>query len=198
MLIVALVLAVIGLAALVTAVVSSNEVVAWVCIGASALGVILLVVDAVRDRQRRATTAAAAAETATETTEIDVVPDVVPDEVPTLAEVPEVATVPAEGGDTTEAVTAEGDDTTETVTVGTDPVTEQQAEVAAEIDGGAPDAGDVDAAPELSAEDHPEEVIHDEPEFDTFSDDEPEYPPPAEESAMHTVGEPDSDATGER
>lgn len=52
MLIVALVLAVIGLAALVTAVVTSNAVVAWVCIGASVLGVILLIVDAIRERQR--------------------------------------------------------------------------------------------------------------------------------------------------
>jgi len=54
MLIVALVLAVIGLAALVTAVVTSNELVAWVCIAASALGVILLIVDAIRERQHRA------------------------------------------------------------------------------------------------------------------------------------------------
>ena len=37
MLIVALVLAVIGLAALVTAVVTSNELIAWVCIGASVI-----------------------------------------------------------------------------------------------------------------------------------------------------------------
>ena len=50
MLIVALVLAVIGLAALVTAVVTSNELIAWVCIGASAIGVLLLIVDAVRER----------------------------------------------------------------------------------------------------------------------------------------------------
>lgn len=54
MLIVALVLAVIGLAALVTAVVTSNELIAWVCIGASVIGVVLLIVDAVRDRSRRA------------------------------------------------------------------------------------------------------------------------------------------------
>lgn len=54
MLIVALVLALIGLVALVFAVVTSNEVVAWVCIGASVLGVILLIVDAVRERQQRA------------------------------------------------------------------------------------------------------------------------------------------------
>lgn len=55
MLIVALVLAVIGLAALVTAVVTSNELVAWVCIAASVVGVILLIVDAIRERQHRGT-----------------------------------------------------------------------------------------------------------------------------------------------
>jgi flagellar biosynthesis/type III secretory pathway M-ring protein FliF/YscJ len=53
MLIVALVLAVIGLAALVTAVVTSNELIAWVCIGASVIGVVLLIVDALRERSRR-------------------------------------------------------------------------------------------------------------------------------------------------
>ena len=50
MLIVALVLAVIGLAALVTAVVTGNELIAWVCIAASAIGVLLLIVDAIRER----------------------------------------------------------------------------------------------------------------------------------------------------
>ena len=69
MLIVALVLAVIGLAALVTAVVTSNELVAWVCIAASVVGVILLIIDAIRERQNRRVadaesgTAAVAAET---------------------------------------------------------------------------------------------------------------------------------------
>lgn len=53
MLIVALVMAVIGLAALVTAVVTSNEIIAWVCIGASVIGVVLLIIDAVRERQKR-------------------------------------------------------------------------------------------------------------------------------------------------
>lgn len=53
MLIVALVLAVIGLVALVTAVVTTNEVIAWVCIAASAMGVVLLIVDAVRERAQR-------------------------------------------------------------------------------------------------------------------------------------------------
>jgi len=53
MLIIALVLALIGLVALVFAVVTSNELVAWVCIGASALGVVLLIIDAVRERPQR-------------------------------------------------------------------------------------------------------------------------------------------------
>ena len=52
MLIVALVLAVIGLAALVAAVVTSNELIAWVCVGASLIGVLLLIVDAVRERSQ--------------------------------------------------------------------------------------------------------------------------------------------------
>ncbi|BBX96856.1 hypothetical protein [Mycobacterium lacus] len=53
MLLIALVLALIGLVALVFAVVTSNELVAWVCIAASVLGVVLLIIDAVRERQRR-------------------------------------------------------------------------------------------------------------------------------------------------
>ena len=55
MLIISLVLAVIGLAALVFAVITSNELVAWVCIGASVLGVLLLIVDALQERRRRET-----------------------------------------------------------------------------------------------------------------------------------------------
>jgi heme exporter protein D len=62
MLIVALVLAVIGLAALVTAVVTGNAVVAWVCIGASVIGVVLLIVDAIRERQAGAAEAEQAAQ----------------------------------------------------------------------------------------------------------------------------------------
>lgn len=53
MLIISLGLAVIGLAALVFAVITSNELVAWVCIGASVLGVVLLIIDALQERQRR-------------------------------------------------------------------------------------------------------------------------------------------------
>ncbi|MGW4098089.1 hypothetical protein [Mycobacterium sp. NPDC004974] len=76
MLIIALVLAVIGLAALVTAVVTSNELIAWVCIGASVIGVLLLIIDALRERSRGTKTgddedavAAADEPDATETTE---------------------------------------------------------------------------------------------------------------------------------
>src|SRR5690242_19580178 len=65
MLIVALVLAVIGLAALVTAVVTSNELIAWVCIAASVIGVVLLIVDALRERSK-GETSEAPAEDATE------------------------------------------------------------------------------------------------------------------------------------
>lgn len=54
MLVIALVLALVGLVALVFAVVTSNELVAWVCIGASALGVLLLISDALRERRRPA------------------------------------------------------------------------------------------------------------------------------------------------
>jgi hypothetical protein len=52
MLIIALVLALVGLVALVFAVVTSNELVAWVCIAASVLGVVLLIIDAVQERRR--------------------------------------------------------------------------------------------------------------------------------------------------
>lgn len=62
MLVIALVLALIGLVALVFAVVTSNELVAWVCIAASVVGVVLLIVDALRERQRRDAGTAAAHE----------------------------------------------------------------------------------------------------------------------------------------
>lgn len=71
MLIVALVLAVIGLAALVTAVVTSNELIAWVCIAASAIGVLLLIVDAVRERSRGGAEPAEEAETPAEAEQFD-------------------------------------------------------------------------------------------------------------------------------
>lgn len=62
MLIVALVLAAVGLASLVAAVVTSNEVLAFVCIAAAAIGVVLMIVDAIRDRHAGALGADADAE----------------------------------------------------------------------------------------------------------------------------------------
>ena len=142
MLMVALVLAVIGLAALVTAVVTSNEIVAWVCIAASSVGVILLVVDAVRERQaKRAAGPALADAEATEASEV------------------------------IESVEAVETEATEVI----------------ESDGGVEEEIDIDE--EIAVEDHPEEVVHDEPEFDTYSDDEQEFPESAEEAALHTVDE---------
>jgi hypothetical protein len=81
MLIIALVLALIGLAALVFAVVTSNELVAWACIAASALGVVLLIVDALRERQRRdAGTDGEAAQAAAEDEATLEYPEEVPEE----------------------------------------------------------------------------------------------------------------------
>lgn len=159
MLIVALALAVIGLAALVTAVVTSNVVVAWVCIGASALGVVLLVVDAIRERQQR---------------RIDSVSDEIrADEIETPAtefdDEPDVEAGPMES--------------------------EQQAEIEAEADMDA-DRDETGLAADIADEDHPDEVIHDEPEFDTYSDDEQEFPAPAEESALHVVEDTELDTRG--
>lgn len=128
MLIVALVLAVIGLVALVAAVVTTNEVIAWVCIAASALGVVLLVVDAVRERQQRRLLPVP----------MDSEPSALDDETAVISE----------------------DET-------------------AVID------------EEIAEEDHPEEIVHDEPEYDTPIDDEPEYPQAAEEAALHVVDEAD-------
>jgi len=144
MLIVALVLAVIGLAALVAAVATSNELLAWVCIGASALGVFLLIVDAIRDRAQRRVPVpetAAAANTATELTE------------------PDSGSV--ESSDLGDTVADEADNSD----------------------------GDGDLAAEIAVEDHPDEVVHDEPDYDLPSDDEPEFPVPAEEDAVHIVGD---------
>jgi hypothetical protein len=91
MLIVALVLAVIGLAALVTAVVTSNELIAWVCIAASVIGVVLLIIDALRERSRPATAADDDAEDAAEDFDADY-----PEEPAADAE---TATAPAESAE---------------------------------------------------------------------------------------------------
>ncbi|MEM6109497.1 hypothetical protein AAHS21_25165 [Mycobacterium sp. 050272] len=95
MLIIALVLALIGLVALVFAVVTSNELVAWVCIGASVLGVVLLIVDALRERQRPDSSDEARDEQPAEEAEAEAVdyPEEVSDE---TAEQPADETVPAD------------------------------------------------------------------------------------------------------
>ena len=140
MLIIAVVLAVIGLASLVAAVATSNEIFAWVCIASSAMGVILLAADAIRERKQRrweaiaASTAAADAEAELAKTDI-----------------------------------IEAIETIETIETG---------ETGETGDG---------------AEDAPDEIVHDEPEADMPSDDEPEYPEPAEEAAMHILEEDSTD-----
>jgi len=110
MLIVALVLAVIGLAALVTAVVTSNELVAWVCIAASVLGVILLIIDAIRERQRGGAAEAAAAEdAAADGDSIERTYQNFDAEYPDEDETPESADVPADKrSDATDEAKAEG------------------------------------------------------------------------------------------
>jgi len=148
MLIVALVLAVIGLAALITAVVTSNELVAWVCIAASALGVVLLIIDAIRERKHsRLAALTAQAEDAQDAEGAPL-------------------TAAAENADAATEFIEYSDEVVDPVSV--DPVI-------------------VDSV--LQAEDHPEELIHDEPEYDLPSDDEPEFAASAEESAIHIVDE---------
>ena len=121
MLIIALVLAVIGLAALVTAVVTSNELIAWVCIGASVIGVLLLIVDALRERSRGAEDEEADADDETTAFVAQTVPaEDYPDE-PTsqIAEVADESETSAdvESDDSTTAVPAEqADETTRTKT----------------------------------------------------------------------------------
>ena len=151
MLIVALVLAVIGLAALVTAVVTSNEVVAWVCIAASAVGVLLLIVDAVRERRNSRFEALAG-----EAEEPD--PPFIAD-----AENTEII----EATESTQVIEA---------AAVTDVLSDADDEVIADVE-------------VIAAEDHPEELVHDEPEYDMPSDDEPEYSESAEETAVHIVDE---------
>ena len=118
MLIIALVLAVIGLAALVTAVVTSNELIAWVCIGASVIGVLLLIVDALRERSRGAEDEEEEADADDETTAfVAQAPPAedYPDE-PTsqIAEITEESETSAETDAETTAVPAEDDETTRT------------------------------------------------------------------------------------
>ena len=193
MLIVALILAVIGLAALIAAVVTSNELIAWVCIGASGFGILLLIIDAIRERTYRRAVLPAGVE-ATEITEVvepvEVTEVVEPVEVTEVIEPVEVTEVvePVEVAEIVEPVevaeVVEPAEVTEIV---------YEDEIPSSTDYFAHDTEYVAAATELSpevvVEDHPEELVYSEPDYDTPSDDEPEFPAPAEEAAIHVVGD---------
>jgi len=169
MLIVALGLAVIGLAALITAVVTSNELVAWVCIAASALGVLLLIIDAVRERTHSRLAALA--------TESDEDADDA-EAAPSMAAAENTATENTSTENTSAENTSADTEFIEYSTEIIDPVVVNPVDVDPVI---------VDSV--MEAEDHPEELVHDEPEYDLPSDDEPEFVAPAEESAIHIVDE---------
>lgn len=114
MLIIALVLAAIGLAALVFAVVTSNALVAWVCIGASLLGVLLLIVDALRERRRQ--TAGAVEQVVVESladSGEDIDDDVVGDDADDVSEVSDVVDA-VDAADAAEPPIAEDDAADET------------------------------------------------------------------------------------
>ena len=180
MLLVSLILAVVGLVALVAAAITNNEMVAWVCIGASSLGVILLIVDAIRERTVQpppgdltasddATAPPFVADAdATEVIESDVVysTEVIESDVVDSTEVIEFDVV-----DSTDVIEFDVVDSTDVI----------ESDV-------------VDSTDVVETEDHPEELVHDEPEYDMPDEDEPEYAEPAEEAAMHLLDEqPESD-----
>ena len=138
MLIIALVLAVIGLAALVTAVVTSNELIAWVCIGASVLGVVLLIVDALRERSRGAAEKSADETPAGAETTEDAVEDY-PDE---PAEAPAEPAADAESAD-------EADETAEPESAESESAASDETAESAEGD-----AHDVEPTAEEATEEH--------------------------------------------
>lgn len=153
MLIVALVLAVIGLAALVMAVVTSNELIAWVCIAASVVGVVLLIVDALRDRSKQSVPVAA------DSDESEYVEDY-PDEAPIAGDYTAEADTAGDYGadeygadeygvDEYGAERADDRVTAESVPVGAQPVDPVDQESAAD------DAADLKLADEDSAEPTP-------------------------------------------
>ena len=163
MLLVSLILAVVGLVALVAAVITNNEMIAWVCIGASSLGVILLIVDAIRERTVQPPpgdlTASDDATTPPFVADADAT-DVIESDVVYSTDVEET-----DVGET---------DVGETDVVYSTDVIESDVVYSTDV---------------VETEDHPEELVHDEPEYDMPDDDEPEYAEPAEEAAMHILDE---------
>jgi hypothetical protein len=185
MLIAALILAVIGLAALITAVATSNELIAWVCIGASSLGIVLLIVDAIREQFRRPVA------------QVAVAPAVV---APALAE-PTAEAVALAEPETAEVI----EQVAEAVVVEDEVEDEVAGEVGDYVEdesrygaGDFADESDIASADvadsAVAVEDHPDEVVHDEPDYDLPTDDEVEFPEPAEVAALHIVSD---DATEE-
>jgi hypothetical protein len=160
MLLVSLILAVVGLVALVAAVITNNEMIAWVCIGASSLGVILLIVDAIRERTVQPPPGdLTASDDAT-------APPFVAD---------------ADGTDVLESDVVYSTDVGETDVMETDVIETDVIETDV-IESDVVYSTDI-----VETEDHPEELVHDEPEYDMPDDDEPEYAEPAEEAAMHIL-----------
>ena len=153
MLLVSLILAVVGLVALVAAAITNNEMVAWVCIGASSLGVILLIVDAIRERTVQPPPGdLTASDDATAP--------------PFVADADATEVIESDVVDSTEVIEFDVVDSTDVI----------ESDVVYSTD-------------VVETEDHPEELVHDEPEYDMPDDDEPEYAEPAEEAAMHILDE---------
>ena len=159
MLLVSLILAVVGLVALVAAVITNNEMIAWVCIGASSLGVILLIVDAIRERTVRPPSGAlTASDDAEYSTDADFSTDV----------------VEADAEYSTDVVES---DVVESDVVETDIV---------ETDFFETDVVETEDHPEELVHDEPE---YDMPDDDEPYDNGPQYAEPAEQSAMHVIDE---------
>jgi hypothetical protein len=194
MLLVSLILAVVGLVALVAAAITNNEMVAWVCIGASSLGVILLIVDAIRERTVQPPpgdlTASDDATAPPFVADADAT-DVIESDVVDSTDVGEtdVGETDVIESDVIESDVADSTDVGETDVI--------ESDVAYSTDVGETDVIESDVAYStdvVETEDHPEELVHDEPEYDMPDDDEPEYAEPAEEAAMHLLDEqPESD-----
>ncbi len=155
MLLVSLILAVVGLVALVAAVITNNEMIAWVCIGASSLGVILLIVDAIRERTVRPPSGAlTASDDAEYSTDADFSTDV----------------VEADAEYSTDVVEADAEYSTDDVEADAEYSTDVVETDVFESDVVETDFFETDV---VETEDHPEELVHDEPEYDMPDDDEP-------------------------
>ena len=160
MLLVSLILAVVGLVALVAAVITNNEMIAWVCIGASSLGVILLIVDAIRERTVRPPSGAlTASDDAEYSTDADFSTDV----------------VEADAEYSTDVVESDAEYSTDVV----------ETDVF-ESDFFETDVVETEDHPEELVHDEPE---YDMPDDDEPYDHGPQYAEPAEQSAMHVIDE---------